>query len=100
MEHHYTGLDAADEPPRSVGFDVVLDSSHSSLRLAIGGFARSKSFKVNLLSNDGRLVASQNMTWGQGMSFALPTLTAGVYYVAVFDKNQMVGAKKVWLNQR
>ncbi|MBK9015306.1 MAG: glycosyl hydrolase 53 family protein [Saprospiraceae bacterium] len=100
MEHQYTGLDATNEPVKLLGFEVTPDSSHRSLRLDFEGFAQNKSLKINLLSSEGRVVASQNVTVGQTTSIALPTLTAGVYYVAVFDQIEMVGAKKVWLNQQ
>jgi arabinogalactan endo-1,4-beta-galactosidase len=100
MEHQYTGLNASQEPGKPYGFEVTPDSSHRSLQLYFEGFAQNKSLKINILSNNGRVVASQSLAIAENAKIALPTLVTGVYYVAVFCENKMVGAKKVWLSQR
>ncbi len=100
MEHNYTGLNAVTELGSPFRFTAAPDSSHRSLRLSFEGFAQGKFLKINLLSNVGRVVASQNVATAESASMALPGLPVGIYYVAVFYENKMVGARKVWLNQR
>jgi hypothetical protein len=46
------------------------------------------------------LVASQNLAAAGQLELALPSLAAGVYFIAVFSEDNPVGVKKVWLNQR
>lgn len=100
MEHQYAGINAAKETAKPFNFEVVPDSSHRSLRFNFEGIAQGKSLKINVLSNEGRVVASQNLATAENASIALPTLPTGVFYVAVFSENKMAGVKKIWLNQR
>ena len=97
MEHDYTGLNATKETPEPFSFEVAPDSSQRLLWLSFDGFLANKSLKISLLDAQCRLVASQNMVAAQSASFAIPELTAGVYYVSVFTEGKMMAARKVWL---
>jgi arabinogalactan endo-1,4-beta-galactosidase len=101
MSHEYENLTAAGEPVSPKKLEILPDSSHRNLTLKLQGFSTSNSLKVNLLDNAGRLVASQKISRsGDHAVLSLPDLAAGIYYVSVFEKNQMVAAGKVWLHQR
>jgi arabinogalactan endo-1,4-beta-galactosidase len=100
MEHGYTGLNAVKEAASNFNFEATPDSSHRSLRLRFSGLENNKDLKVNLLDAQGRLVASQKLVPAGEVSFALPNMATGVYFIAIFAEGRPMMAKRIWLNQR
>ncbi|MBI5913802.1 MAG: glycosyl hydrolase 53 family protein [Bacteroidetes bacterium] len=104
MTHVYAGIDGAKETKDARWFEAFPDSSHRSLRLGFGGFKPGHVLKINLLSNEGRVLASQNLPVSGGekqeTNFGLQQLSAGVYFVAVYENGEPAAIKKIWLNQR
>ncbi len=101
MSHDYENLTPAGELVLMKKLEVVPDSSHRSLTITYEGFTINNLLEAKLLDASGRMVASQK-SWSNGASFRmhLPDLATGVFYVVVFEKNEFIGAGKVWLRQQ
>lgn len=100
MEHGYEGLTAASERiADGISWEVTTDSSHRALEIVFREPLPNK-WSVNVLASDGKVVLSKSENFGKQAGIALPQLTPGVYFVAVFSEKQALGFKKIWLNQR
>lgn len=99
MTHQYANLVAAPEPVATKRMEVWANSGQRSLTLQLEGFSSDSAIQVNLLGSDGKIVSSQNFKIaGAGVStlqVPLPELTAGVYYVAVYEKNVFAAMRGV-----
>ncbi len=99
MTHEYANLVSAPEPAATKRIDVWADSGQRRLTLKLEGFSSDSAIQVNLLSSDGKVVSSQNFkiagTEISTLQVSLPELTAGVYYVAVYEKNVFVAMRGV-----
>ncbi len=99
MSHHYDNLSAVQDLPAPVKrFEVWPDSGHRSLTLRLDGFSGEK-VEISVMSRDGKALASRQMAQSETVSFALPDLPAGLYYVLVKDGAAMVGARGVFLGE-
>ncbi len=99
-EHDYQNLVAAPEAENTRHFSVLRDSSGHHLTLRFAGFSPSETLFVKLLGNDGKWAASQKfLPTGNPatMSFDLPDLPGGIYYMAIYEGGRPVAVEKVWL---
>ena len=88
MTHAYQNLVAASEPAASRRLQVWPAGDGRSLTLRLTGFAVDKDFQIQVVSSDGRVVASRQFQVVEAevsvLQLPLPGgLAAGVYYVAV-----------------
>ncbi len=100
MSHDYENLTPAGELVLMKKLEIIPDSSHRSLTITYEGITVNNLLEAKLLDSSGRMVASQK-NWSEGgiVRMYLPGLATGIYYVTVFEKNQLIAAGKVWLNQ-
>jgi arabinogalactan endo-1,4-beta-galactosidase len=103
MTHDYDNLVAVKEPAASRRFEVWPDSGHRSLTLQLEGFAGGKSLLVNLVGSDGKVATSQTFKLPDSnaatLQLSLPDLSAGVYYVTVYEGNVFAAMRGVFVGK-
>lgn len=104
MTHPYENIAPVTEPAPARQIKIFPDSSHHHLLVELRGFEATKALTFRLLNMEGRWLATQEYDrtalqagW---LEIALPQLSPGIYILALYDGGNIVGAKRVWLQQR
>lgn len=102
MTHDYPGATAAQTPTVPARrLDVWPDSSRRGVTLHLEGFPGGQTLLTRLLGSDGQSLAAQPFTLSENgagtISFPLPDLPTGLYYVAVYEKDAFLAMRGVVL---
>ncbi|MBL7782499.1 MAG: glycosyl hydrolase 53 family protein [Saprospiraceae bacterium] len=101
MTHTYDNLVAVKTPENLTKMEVWQNSAES-LTIQLEGFAGDSSLQLNLMSSNGKIVASRQFkttgTEKTNFQFVLPSgLPAGVYYLSVYEGKRFGSVKGVVL---
>jgi arabinogalactan endo-1,4-beta-galactosidase len=103
MTHQYDNLVTAKEPLPARRFEVWPDNGGRSLTLQLEGFSEKNTLQINLLSSEGKVAASQTFRpTGAGVAtfqFSFPELSAGIYYVTIYEENAFAAMKGVFIGK-
>lgn len=100
MAHPYDNLVSTQAPQSSkYSLEVWQDNSLSNLIIQLEGFPADSNIQVNLMSSNGKIVASRQFktagTDKTSFPFLLPQLPAGIYYVAVYEGKRFAAMRGV-----
>lgn len=104
MTHTYDNLVATKTPESTRRLDVWQDNAGNSLTLQLEGFPGDSSLHLNLMSSNGKIVASRQFrtpgTEKTSFQFLLSAgLPAGVYYLSVYEGRRFSAMKGIVLNR-